>query len=1039
MALENVVIAYTADISDIKQKVTQISSINRQLANKLGSDFSKGFNVISSELKKIQFDKEFKIKISDKEFKKVRGTISTFEKTVQTADGQLFKFTETVGKSGKNAVKLSSSINKVAQSQNKLIGASSKLSTNFSNLKNVNSSFSKQLGSMGQVSKLVGTSLNQLSDDGSKVSKIFETTNGKFVQLTQTTKRLPNGVQNVTRSLKQLSKAQAQNANTIERNGKSTRGFTANLKTLVGRALLTIPVWFALRSAISGVFRTIRNGLKDLVLFDRALQKLRRNMEATSTDLEADFERIEKVITSFSLKTGKSTEAITNAIQKFATVGFDLETSLVGGIEATKLAITLFGDVEGTAQAFARSLRVLTEDIESAEEKQIAISEALALTDQLWQTNAFEINEFSQNLTKFAGTANIANLSIEDTLTLLATLSTGGLANRAGRLLRSTLLRALQNIEKVTRELDLDFDPKSQPTIQFILSLVARLKELRTAENIPVELASVLGELFTVRSTEVVASLVSLEKTLKENIALTPDVEKFNDTFERILKTTGSLAEQFTNINKEIGKAFVTGLTGGEDFNKFLQRLIPQLKDLRETAETVGFAVNSFAQTLKLVIELLDKFPNPFKSFKDVIVANKQLSDLQLKLIQITDKTAEFGDALQEGLSGKLEGRALKALIVEVEHRLELEKGINVNLIKSLVVLKEQVQEEERINELKEEEETKEEALAVAGRKRKEIAELVLKNELEILKNQGASASQLALVEQAGRKRLDIEKTIIGQLEDQLNKEKEINEEKRLRSQIGAESLKLFRIAQKEGKQEARIIGEVLSGQRDFDNFIRAGGKAVDIFKKQFADVFEQQQALRFFRGDTVPGQRGLRGGADIPISEEAVRGVSARGLTLEQRRAENLFKRIEGSGQTNKDALNANTKAITDLSLSLDEFDKAILARGGRISGEDVVTRNEISRLRNIEAVQRRAVPQTILPTASQAGTSKIDLTINIDGKNLNLVGRTPEEIRELAKQISPAVTARIEEALQVFTDNIKNNPNSDEAQAVDERINEF
>lgn len=1042
MALENVVIAYIADISQIKKAVTQISTINKQLAIKMGIDFSKGFNVISSELKKIQFGKQFKIKVEgEKGLKKVRGTISTFEKTVRTADGQLFKFTETIGKTSKGSTTLASSISKVAVAQSKLSGASSKLGTNFKSLQNINSSFSKQLSSFGQVSKLVGTSLNQLSDSGSKVSKIFETTNGKFVKLTQTTKRLPSGIQTVTRSVQQLSKAQALNATVIEKNNKPTKSFTQNLKSLAGRALLTIPVWFALRTAISSVFRTIRNGLRDIVLFDRALQKLRRNLEASSTDIERDFTRVQGVIRQFSLQTGKSVEAITNAIQKFATVGFDLETSLVGGLEATKLAITLFGDVEDTAQAFARSLRVMTEDLDTAEEKQKAISEALAITDQLWQTNAFEINEFSQNLTKFAGVAKIANLSIEDTLTLLATLSTGGLANRAGRLLRSTLLKSLQDIEKVTRELDLDFDPKTQPTIEFILALVDSLKGLKVAENIPVELAGTLGELFTVRGTEVIAALVALEKTLKENIALTPDVEKFNDTFERILKTTGSLAEQFSNVNKEIGKAFVTGITGGEDFNIFLQRLIPQLREIRETAETVGFALNSLGQVLGILADIAGKIPNPFSAFGDVITVNKEISDLNLQLIQIIDRTAEFGDVLQEGLSGRLEGRALKALVVEVENRLEAQEGVNLNLIKALSILKEQIVEQDKLLEQKEEEVQATEKINTGNKERKAIAELVLKTELEILKAEGATASQLAIVEEAGRKRLSIEKTILDQLEDQLNKEKEINAEKRLRSEIGNESLKLFRIAQKEGIQEARIIGEVLAGQRDFDNFIRAGSKAVDIFKKEFADVFEQQQALRFFRGDLVPGQRGLRGGANIPIREEAIRGVSARRLTLEQRRAESLLARLQDSGNKtsiNTNALNKLREAVNDNTLTLAKFDVLLLSAGGRITSKEIETRAEILRLQNIRAVQERAVPQTI-PTTTPITTSQvIDLTVSIDGQNLNLIG-TPEQIRALAEQISPAVTDRIEDALRVFTDNIKNNPNSEEAQAIDERINQF
>jgi len=491
-----------------------------------------------------------------------------------------------------------------------------------------------------------------------KFTTVIRTTDGSLKTLTETQRRV-NGALKST--------------NTTIRNGANvTRTFGANLKTLLSRAALTIPVWFALRRSIGAVFRTIKNGLKDLVDFDRALQKLRRNVSATSDNLEKDFRNITEEIQRFSVESGVSVEDITKAIQRFATVGFDIETSLKGGLDAVKLSVNLFGDAEQTANAFARSLRVLTADIEDSEEKQRAISEALALTDQLWQTNAFEVNEFSNNLEKFAGTAKIANLSIEDTLTLLATLSTAGISGRSGRLLRSTLLRALADFENINRELRLGLDPDETPTIEFVLSLVQALKRLRARDNIPVELTETLGDLFTIRGTEVLAGLTALETILKENIALTPDVDKFNQTFEDLSQTTNRLVARFTNLNKEIGRAFVTGLVGGDDFDNTMQKLISTQTKLLAQINNIGVTLRevfTFDIRTPFIIRVLEK-----------------------GLKGIRQQSIELADEIEEGLAGILSDIDLGNLIIKVSQSnlpVEQAKLIVEELSKQLVIEKE--------------------------------------------------------------------------------------------------------------------------------------------------------------------------------------------------------------------------------------------------------------------------------------------------------------------------------------------------------------
>jgi len=831
-----------------------------------------------------------------------------------------------------------------------------------------------------------------------EVETVFKGTDGKLKTMTQSTV-LANG------KLKVLN-------TTVKNGAAATRTFGQNIATLTKRALLTIPVWFALRGAIFGVFRTIRDGLKDIASFDRALQKLRRNIEATSSNVDRDFTRARKVIEEFSLKSGKSVQEITNAIQKFATVGFDFETSLEGGLRATQLAVTLFGDAEETAQAFARSLRVLTEGMDDPIEQQQAIAEALALTDQLWQTNAFEINEFSNNLEKFAGTAKIANLSIEDTLTLLATLSTAGLGQRAGRLLRSTILRSLADIENITKVLDLEFDPQKQPTIVFITELVSKLN--------PVELAETLADLFSVRSTEALAGLTALEETLKENLALTPDLAKFDSTMEGLLSTTGSLEEQFTNVRKALGRLFVQGLVGGKDFEESLERIVNFLRNATDDAEAFGTMINRAFQTVNKIANI------PLVSVSNVPIIRemiKEMNDFSIKiknsksdLDNVTSSAKEFGIQLQKALSGDLNVEELERVFADIQTRLKtdtVDPGIDRTVLqKSLEAVEKQLEVEREITEEKNKQGEASAKVGIAENKRREIAEIVLQNELELLRSRGAMASQITEAEQLLRSQLNIEKTKLQQLEDQLRKEREINDERRLRSELGNESIKLFRIAQTEGVAVAKRIGDVLAGNTDFANFVRRGGKELEIFKEKFANIFEQQQAGAFFRGGTVPDIAGLRGGAGIAIEEEAIRtpvrsfNVQAQ---LQQRALESGLARLNVQEQT----VQAQNVIIN--------------TTGGVESLRQQFQAGEAITSSSAQALVTSEVART---------TRVIDLNLNINGTNFNFAG-DEEAIRVLARQVTsdPNVLSTLENQIV----NALDNPQSKISKGVNQRIEQF
>ncbi|MGD2072067.1 MAG: phage tail tape measure protein [Candidatus Thorarchaeota archaeon] len=652
---------------------------------------------------------------------------------------------------------------------------------------------------------------------------------------------------------------------------KQSQSLGANIARLAKRALLTIPIWLALRTAIMGTFRVIRDGIKTIAEQDRAFQKARRNLSATAqdaTELAQNMTMLREETLRLSLQSGKSIEELTHAFQRFATVGFDAEASMAGMQYATKLAVVEFGDATQTANAFARAMRVLIDTSEGARSEAEQIAEAMALTDQLWQTNAFEIQEFTQNLLKFAGTAKAMNISTKETITLLATLSTAGLGTRAGRLLRTTILKALQNLDKVAQSLNLNIDPAVDSTFNVVIKLVGALQELSATQNVPAELADVLGELFTVRTTEVLSALRALETTLKANAQVVPDIAKLDKTFEEITKTTGVLTQRITNLNKEIGKAFVIGLTGSEDFNDSLQKLIDLQKELLDDAQLLGVTFNAVGKsigatfsTLRVIVGFASL--GTTEAIIEMVKLSQSIDKAKRELKEFEPESQIFAKNLKKALSGKAGVEIIDRVISGIETRLKTAtidpEFDRTTLQKALEALQKIKQE---IIETTEEQERQVES----QQKIIKSKPVIIQHILEELKLSGAVNSVLLKTESVLNKRAGIEEKYEDTLERQLEIEREINAEKRLQTRLSSDAIRLFEIAQEQGSDVAKRISEVLAGEVAFDTFVRRGGEAVDVFKDKFADIFKEQQALAFFKGERVPGLAGLRGGVGITL-----------------------------------------------------------------------------------------------------------------------------------------------------------------------------
>ena len=746
-------------------------------------------------------------------------------------------------------------------------------------------------GEFAKATRVVGTSLNKISEtpikiDGQAATKqvsqlgtVVQTANGGFQEFIKTQTFVNGQLVKTQGSLKDVTNQFGQTAVTSEKAKTGVKNLADNVRELTSRALITIPVWLALRSVMVAVTKTFKDGANALVEQDKALQKAKRNITGTTEEIEDRFNKLKSTARAFSIETGESVENIVTAFQRFATTGLDFETSMRGALASTKTAVLLFGETEEVANAVARAFRVLggrTNDFKSDGEE---LESTLALVSELWKTNAFEIDEFNGAIERVAPTAKASNLALTETVALLSAIQTAGIrGTRAGRLLSTAVTKMEKNFSKFDKTLGINLGSVDS-TFKRLRLVAGAIDDIQKAD--PVKAGQAVQELFGRRGGDVVKALVAMRSELEGMVDARGDIAKFNSEFVSMQEQTFRQVEIFKNLRTEIGKAFLIGATGGDDFASSLKEINGELKELRIESEKFGTFVRTISSST------LGFRPSDF--------LGEGSENLDEETKTRIDKlfTNMINYAQVSSPRSILSTRDI--LFSDVGADTSLEDFANETINQLQDDLKKAVEQKSKIS--------------IAPEDLFEISEAVLDSEVDRLKASGALVSELIKAEQIMRKQLGIEEKGLKAVEQKLALEKAIREERRLQSRLGSESLKLFDISKTEGKDIAKKIGDVLAGEVSFDNFVKRGGEAFEVFKENFADVFKQQEAQKFFKG----------AGSGINIREEAIRGTTPGvGRTLlQQAKSESTFLRSQQVSTT------VNVPIDMDVNIDITKLDE--------------------------------------------------------------------------------------------------------------------
>ena len=757
------------------------------------------------------------------------------------------------------------------------------------NLERINSVIAKEFGNdFTKAAKQVGEAVENISKksiklkDGTKatqelrtLSTTVKTTDGQLKTLVETQRRVNGALKSSTTAFKEAS--------------GGTKNFRQNLNQLITRAALTIPTWFLLRNAVRSVFVTIRDGFKSLAELDNILQKAKRNLSGSADEIEADFKRVKDGIKDLALSTGEDATDIADAFQRFATLGFDAEASLGGATAATKLAILQFDDLDNIANGLARSFKILSGSFKNNKTDSENLLTTVALLDELWKENAFDANELIGALQRFAPTASRLNISLTDSVKLLATLQSAAVTNtRAGRLLGRSFDELAGNIGKLGSVLGLEVNPEAESTVDIFLKVIRTLEKLQKEEGLNPKLQQSLKAIFGGRiGIEAPAGLIAIADQLERNLKLTGDVVAFEKALAEVSATVSRQAKIAGGLKEAFQRSFVEGFFGLEEGVENMRALNRFMASAEKNAKFLGEAIREDIVILRNLITLgLTSGVGAFFLLKE--------QDAKRTLSRVEQLTGDINKAF----FGQLDFKGVADVLTDALGSIERNEGIiSENEITQLRKILDELGKGTEID-VKFEPLTKQEVLErqadlerqlqdekILLEDQKTISNDIVSNELERLRIAGLVESEVLKSKTALNEQLGIGEKQVDLARRELQIQREIREERRLQNDLSSESLKLFRIAQKDGTDVARKISNVLSGDTDFSSFERQGGKAFEVFKKQFSGLFEGEKAEEFFKsaaGSRINIRENLLGRRSRSFSSNAF---------LEQQRAERILQ----------------------------------------------------------------------------------------------------------------------------------------------------
>lgn len=698
----------------------------------------------------------------------------------------------------------------------------------------------------------------------------------------------------------------SKNIDTIGKSAEKSFQRMNDFQKALARVAVVVPIWMAARAAMQSVFATIRGGVEYIADLEAGMARA-AVMSADLTDATIQLNQVQKQTESLVLETGKKFTEVVEAYTLLKTAGVDFTTSLQAQSLVTKTAVGLMGDIPEIAGFAADAYNVMGSTIKGAATGYQRMAIILGTGSALFQSNAFEINQFAEAMRKSIGVANSAGVAYQELAGMVGALAQVGIrGGEAGTVVNRIIRRLGRDKDLLQSIIGPDVDLSSLSTIKLFENTFESL--FTTIEsggrgrafNAAVEL---LGEkgikgLAISSAGGLDAMHKAMEKTASMNFPTA--LKLINDNYKIQIDHLKVAQERAKRLQEILGATFLKGITGTSKLKDAYTELGNVLEDLQGVAGALGSAIGvaltpmkDLAGLLQEIRQLQSAIPTRETFLSGLI--GKEDANLVDKFFQQIDKVRSSATKQLLKLITSVDLDILKDTIkILKDVRVQIDRtwhGSTKRSLGLLAIAQEVAMSAAAINATKgikgdvggsiipeeDTDETKESAKDTVSSLQK-----MVEHRIKLLQLQGATTAEQLKAQAA------LEKSLFGQtriqtlLDQQLETERKINEQKKEQYGYSSDSLKLMEISQTYGLKVAEEIGKVLqTGATPAD--LSTGARRV--YESQFADKYQQYKAEEFFtrgagRGINIE-ERGLAGTGQVLTHDTsgALTAQTARGV----------------------------------------------------------------------------------------------------------------------------------------------------------------
>jgi TP901 family phage tail tape measure protein len=646
--------------------------------------------------------------------------------------------------------------NRLAVPQGQIVPLSSQSFTNFGGVVSRNA---KQLIDV----------LGVVGQKGVQFNTIWKGLDGTFNQTQTTFIRTAQGLKFVEGSLN-TTKVSASNLGKEVKQGQSlTAGWVESFK----RVAIVVPVWMAARAVIQGIIGTIRDGLQELINFEKQMFLATATLDKGIESISDNQKKLREEIRNLSQTTGIEMDKLAQTFYQFSEAGNSFEVSLGGMKASASLSLATLTDVNKIGHTLSGTYLLLSDSMDKTKTPLENMMLMGAQWNKIWQSNRFDTEQMIQTLERILPAGKAARMSYGELLSLAGAVNSAGLqASRGGTLLRSTIDKLLVSIPKISQSLNMAIDPNTERPFETLIRVIEKLRSIG-AGGLGGETIQKLSEIFPdARTTQVMEALIGLLPLLKKNLKDTFSesgtmIRELNDQQEKYINSIPGQMERISTLRKQVGMGFLAGLGGQlggtEDTVSTLQTAARTMKGFADYSNAAGKIVEVIANSIFTIPNFLslaiDKTAKWEEKLMAVTVAGQQLQQtIWANEIKLGGKRVALNRELQIVLAPTADPEAVKKFYKELTKdgndvalkKLEL-SGANPEIILDILSKKSQEATAQSEVNIKTDEQnkllqTQNEELNSLSSKGK--AAIVLKNEeLTKIRQQIAGMSELEIAQ----------------------------------------------------------------------------------------------------------------------------------------------------------------------------------------------------------------------------------------------------------------------------------------------------